>query len=139
MTVNLVIDASVAVKWVVQEVDRDAARALLLSGRTLIAPAFLIIEAANVLSMKVSRREIQPDQATSGLETIRRSLVMLVPDEHLAAEVLRLAIRLRHPVYDFMYLACAAQRTADFVTADRKLLNKLPRTDEWRFARALAS
>jgi predicted nucleic acid-binding protein len=46
--VTIVIDASVAVKWVVREPDSDAADAL-LDDIELIAPVLWLAEAANVL------------------------------------------------------------------------------------------
>jgi predicted nucleic acid-binding protein len=135
--VNLVVDASVAVKWVVEEEDRDRARALLLNEVTIIAPAFLMIEAANVMSIKVSRGQLEPSHAAEGLEAIRASFAEFVADEQLAAEALQLALKLNHPAYDCTYLACANQKSAEFVTADKKFLNKLRSTGEWPFARAL--
>ena len=48
-----------------------------------------------------------------------------VPDEQLAAEALQLALKLNHPAYDCTYLACAGQKGAEFITADKKFLNKL--------------
>ncbi len=45
---TLVIDASVALKWVIEEDDSAAAMALLL-GEPLVAPDFLAIECANGL------------------------------------------------------------------------------------------
>ena len=136
---NLVVDASVAIICVVEEVDRDRARALLLSEATLIAPAFIMVEAANVMSIKVSRGQLEPSQAARGLETIRASFAEFVPDEQLAAEALQLALKLNHPAYDCTYLACAGQKGAEFITADKKFLNKLRSAGEWSFARALTN
>lgn len=135
---SLVVDASVAVKWVVDEEDRDKARALLFGEDALIAPAFLMIETANVLGIKVSRGQLESKQAEQGLQTIRAALAELVPDEQLAAEALQLAMKLNHSVYDCTYLACAAQRGAKFVSADNKFLNKLRSIGKWPFARALS-
>ena len=43
----------------------------------------------------------------------------------LAGRALELASRLRHPAYDCFYLALAEARSAHFVTADRRLLDRL--------------
>lgn len=134
---NLVVDTSVAVKWVVGEEDRDQARALLVGQATLIAPAFLMIEAANVVRIKVSRGQIAPSYAAGALETIRAAFAEFVPDEELAAEALQMAMKLNHSAYDCTYLACAVHKDAEFVTADRKFLGKLRSTGEWPFARPL--
>lgn len=47
---SLVVDASVALKWVLDEEGRPAARALLLGNEPLHAPDFLILECANILA-----------------------------------------------------------------------------------------
>jgi predicted nucleic acid-binding protein len=135
----LVVDASVAVKWVIEEDDRDRARALLFGGTTLIAPAFVMIEAANVLAIKVSRAQLEPGQAEQGLQTIGTAFAEIVPDEQLAGEALRMAMKLNHPAYDCTYLACAAQKGAELITADMKFFNKLRSTGGWPFVRALSA
>jgi predicted nucleic acid-binding protein len=58
----LVIDASIAVKWVVEEEGTAAALSLRKRAR-LIAPDLLISECANILWKKVRRRELSKDEA----------------------------------------------------------------------------
>lgn len=56
----LVIDASIAVKWVVEE--EGTIEALALRGAAkLIAPDLLIAECANILWKKVRRGELLPE------------------------------------------------------------------------------
>ena len=57
----MVIDASVAVKWVVPEVGSEAA--IVLLGRELWAPSLWLAEAANALLKKSRRGEITEDEA----------------------------------------------------------------------------
>ncbi len=55
--ITLVIDASIAIKWVVEE--DGTPQALALRGRTkLIAPELLVAECANILWKKVQRDEL---------------------------------------------------------------------------------
>lgn len=49
---TLVIDASIAIKWVVEEDGTDAALGL-RSGFRILSPELLIAECANILSKKV--------------------------------------------------------------------------------------
>src|SRR6056297_3289030 len=51
---RFVVDASVAIKWIVDEADSD--RADLLQGTDMVAPALLRIEAGNVLRTIAGRR-----------------------------------------------------------------------------------
>jgi predicted nucleic acid-binding protein len=53
--VRIVIDASVALKWVLAEVNTDAADALL--AEELIAPSLWLIEAANAMWRRSRRGE----------------------------------------------------------------------------------
>ena len=49
MTPTLVVDASVALKWVLPQEDSDLAEGLLDRGVRLCAPAFVFVELANAL------------------------------------------------------------------------------------------
>ena len=57
----MVIDASVAIKWVVPEIGSEAASDLL--GRELWAPSLWLAEAANALLKKTRRGEITAQEA----------------------------------------------------------------------------
>lgn len=95
---TLVIDASVALIWVIPEADSDAAAALL--NDRLIAPSLWLAEAANALWRHVRLRQMTPDQALGRLAELARAPVMSLPSESHISAALRLAIELQHPVYD---------------------------------------
>ena len=59
---TLVIDASIAVKWVVEEEGTPEALALRQKAK-LIAPELLVAECANILWKKVQRGELLKDEA----------------------------------------------------------------------------
>ena len=59
---TFVIDASIAVKWVVEE--NGTAEALVLRQKAkLIAPELLVAECANILWKKVQRHELLKEEA----------------------------------------------------------------------------
>lgn len=66
----LIADASVGVKWLVEEPDRLAARSLLARNDELQAPDFVFVEVGDVLWKKVLRRELTAEQATESLESV---------------------------------------------------------------------
>lgn len=68
---TLVVDASVALKWVLQEPDSDLAEALARTDETLLVPDFWLAEATNVLWLQVRRRLLTPDEAREGLALLR--------------------------------------------------------------------
>jgi len=124
---GIVVDASVAVKWVVTEDGTDAAVAL-LSGGPLAAPDLLVAECANILWKKVRRSELTTDEAMVAARIIQRADVELHPMRALMEPAAQLAIDLDHPAYDCMYLALALHRGGQFVTADERFLNKIRQT-----------
>ena len=117
---SVVIDASVALKWVLDELDAAAADALL--DETLIAPSLWLVEAANALWRRCQRGEITPDGARDRLEALLTAPVTSLPVEDDLAAALRLATQLRHPVYDCLYLAAALRHDGQVVTADARFL-----------------
>jgi len=117
---TLVVDASVAVKWLVDEPDHLTARGLLDRNEQLQAPDFVLIETGNVLWKKVIRRELTAQQAADGVDSLPRLFEAIVPSGLLVARALRIAIEMAHPVYDCLYLACAERVDADLVTADKQ-------------------
>lgn len=123
----LVVDSSVALKWVIEEDGSD--QALALQGRELIAPALLRIETANVLRTLAARGALGVDQARQLFELLQSAPVTIVDhDDELEARALAIALELAHPVYDCVYLAVAEKTGLPLITADKRLLNRLSST-----------
>ena len=121
---SVVIDASVAIKWVVDEADSDAAVAVLES-RSLLSPDLLIAECANILWKKVWRRELTTDEAIIAARTLQQADIDILPTRHLMDAATRLAIDLNHAAYDCIYLALAMEHGCPLVTADDRLRRKM--------------
>jgi predicted nucleic acid-binding protein len=90
-----------------------------------MAPDIALIEVGNALRKKVERTEISRDQARAGLEKLTRIFDVLAPTAPLVSRALDLALDMRHPVYDCVYIACAEQTRATLVTDDRRLVSKV--------------
>jgi len=116
--VRIVIDASVAVKWVLDEPESRAAVAL--RDQELIAPALLLAEAANVLWRHARIGEITNDEVAALFSELRNAPVASLPIEPCLKPALKLAIEIGHPVYDCIYLALALHHRTHVVTADRR-------------------
>lgn len=115
---SVVIDASVALKWVLDEPGREAADALL--EEELIAPSLWLLEAANALWRRTQRGEINGEEARERLSELYNAPVTTcaIEDDLLAAA--DLAHGLAHPVYDCLYLATAIRENTYVVTADSR-------------------
>ena len=119
-----VIDASIAVKWVVEEDGTENALAIRV-GTKLIAPELLVAECANILWKKVQRGELSQDQALFAARLLQASDVEILPTRILLEAATRIAIELNHPAYDCVYIALAIDRDCRFVTADGRFVRKL--------------
>lgn len=115
---TLVIDASVALKWVLAESGQDAADALL--DQDLIAPSLWLLEAANALWRRNLRGELSAGEAEERLSELFNAPVTSIPIEDDLSMAAALAQRLGHPVYDCLYLALAIREQTQVVTADRR-------------------
>src|SRR2546425_12536168 len=71
-------------------------------------------------------REISSAEADRALDLVSESGIDLRPTTPLLTRAMDIARRLNHPVYDCVYLALAAREHASFVTADRRLLRRIP-------------
>ena len=125
----LVIDASVAVKWLVSEEDSVAAEQLLGRGHVLHAPRLLVSEVLNAIRNKERSGDITSQQAFEIANQATRLSVLWANDEQLGAGALQLALDLQHPIYDCMYLALARDIGGLVVTADRRFYDVVESSD----------
>lgn len=120
---DLVVDASVAIKWVIAE--RGTTEALSLRrGSRLYAPELLMAECANALWRKARLQELTGEEAAFAARLLQRADIELMPMRSLLEPATRLAIALDHPAYDCLYLALAESLSCDLVTADERFAAK---------------
>jgi predicted nucleic acid-binding protein len=122
---GIIVDASVALKWVLDEDDSVLARAL--ATKELAAPELLWSECANGLWRWVRRGVLSGRVAQARFVALRRAPIALTPAGELLDRALMLAVELSHPVYDCVYLALALQRGMQVVSADRRFVNVVRR------------
>jgi predicted nucleic acid-binding protein len=121
---TLVIDSSIAVKWVIEETGTEAALSLRRRAR-LIAPDLLVAECANIFWKKVRRKELSSDEAHLAARLLQSADLELLPTRSLLDAAVLIAIELDHPAYDCVYVALAAATDCRFVSADERLLRKI--------------
>ncbi len=123
-----VVDASVAVKWLVAEPLSGESAALLDSGATLLAPDLLFAEAASALAAKHRHGEMNQEELAEAVDLLRIAPVATpLSMRQLAASAGRLAVDLGHPVYNCFYLALAIHEDYPLVTADTSFHEKVSR------------
>ncbi|WP_374627689.1 type II toxin-antitoxin system VapC family toxin [Devosia sp.] len=122
----IVVDASVAVQWVVPEASTQLSE-VLLSRPDLVAPELLLVEVANVFRKKLAGGLISAAQGVDGLEFVLQR-VDVRPTTELVGRAFELALLLNHPVYDCVYLALAEANDAKFATHDLELRRRVVRS-----------
>lgn len=122
---KVVVDASVALKWVIPEIDSETARQL--RNQELTAPSIWMAEVANGLWRHVLRGELEEELARSLLKELMTAPIETTPLEADLPTALRLASQLSHPIYDCLYLAAAQRLQTHVVTADRRFASLVSR------------
>lgn len=116
-----VVDASVAMKWLVTEEHSDEAVRLLRKELTLVAPELVFAEVANALWAMRRRGHIDRADAAAAVDTLRDApIVVPFSMSQLAAAAVGLSLDIDHPVY----LALAYRSGYPVVTADKRFLGK---------------
>lgn len=123
---RLVVDASVAVKWVLPdpaiESDTDRAAALLNAFREnrleLIQPPHWLAEVAAVIS------RLRPEVADEAADLLDALELSVEADAEIYKRASRIARQFDHHLFDTLYHALALERDAVLVTADDRYLRK---------------
>jgi predicted nucleic acid-binding protein len=126
--VSAVFDASVVVKWFLDDPLADAAHDARLTLRPAVAPDLMLIEVANALRRYVVQGELQAGSAGENLSATR-DVVELFDHAPLADEAFALACRFNHSMTDCLYVVLARRLNLPLVTADGKLARKLASLD----------
>ena len=121
----VVVDGSLAFKWLVEEEHSPHAQSLLQSWERqdvrLAAPHLLPFEVANALHQRVVRGELSVIGAGDLIGSLLSSRLELHQTANLHARALELARHLSQgAVYDAHYLALAEQFGCELWTADQK-------------------
>ncbi|MCY4447780.1 MAG: type II toxin-antitoxin system VapC family toxin [Chloroflexi bacterium] len=125
MSEFVVVDASLAVKWLLEEEYSDRATALTLlwdeQGIQPIAPFLLPFEVANALHRRVVRGEMEVEAAAGLMQDLMAVGVALTETPDLHRRALELASQLRQgAAYDAHYLALAESLDCELWTADQR-------------------
>jgi len=126
--VSAVFDASVVVKWFLDDPLAGAARDARLALRPAVAPDLMVIEVANALRRYVVRGELQAVAAEENLSAIKE-VVELFDHAPLLDEAFSLACRFNHSMTDCLYIVLARRLNLPLLTADGKLARKLASLD----------
>ena len=128
LPVSVVVDASVAAKWLFTEAFSPEALGLLNGDASLYAPDLLLPEVGNILWKRVRSGEISREKAEELLGWLLNLPLLLQPAPPLIAIALQIAGDYGCTVYDSLYVALSVQVGCPLVTADEKLVQALSLT-----------
>ena len=119
------LDASVALKWLVTEAHSVEATRLLERGTEFFAPTHWRAEAATALWARAAvRAEMSEAEAIARIAWLAEMEVTETPLAVLLNTAAALAFELHATPYDTLYLALAERLRVPLVTADRRLFDK---------------
>lgn len=120
---TLVVDASVAAKWLLEEAGTQQARELLMGDQPLLAPTLILSEVANAI-WKAVARGATAEPLMENLKEVPANFSKLVSIPALVDMALRLATHHNHPIYDCLYVALSLREAAPLITADQRLVER---------------
>lgn len=127
---KFVLDASVGLKWVLDEPDSEKALRLREEYRAglhqLLAPDVFLIEIAHVLSKAERQRKLGSGQADVLLSDVLKTPPALSRYVPLLPRAMELSRAARMGVYDCLYVALAESERCEVVTADERMARALP-------------
>jgi len=122
-----VLDASVILKWFIEENYSDKARKIqddYLAGKiNLIVPDLLLYEVSNALRFNRSFSESDIEQVLDSLSELR--LDVFPVNYELAKSAVKISYNFKLTVYDAIYVSLAIETKSDFITADKEMFEKL--------------
>jgi predicted nucleic acid-binding protein len=125
---RLVVDASVAIQWYLQEQFTNAALNALKADTSIHAPESIVAEFGNVLWKKVRSGDINREAADAVSDAFLRRRIQLHPLRPILCQALEHAPDSSIPVYDWMYVVLAKSLDCRFVTADRRFFLAVRKT-----------
>jgi predicted nucleic acid-binding protein len=130
---SVVVDASLAVKWMLEETWTAEATLLrrrwAMEGIRVTAPSWFVCEVSNVLFQRLRDRQIRLVDAQDNLRDLTRLVALDAFDSALAPRAIELAQALGLPkTYDCLYLALAERLACDLWTADERFWNAVKPT-----------
>jgi predicted nucleic acid-binding protein len=126
---EVVLDASVAIKLLLDEEGSEKAQALAASGAQFAAPDFVLAETANVLLKRMRRGQLSRAYAEAALERLRTLFDELVSAESLTRRGFSIAAEHGTSAYDALYVALAEQKRWPLATADHRLVERIRRSN----------
>ena len=136
MAKTCVIDASVALKWYLDDEEFvDEARELLRDygdGKLIInVPDLFFVEIGNAFNVAVTRQRIEEEEAFEALREMLELDIAGIDCQEFLIQAWKFARLYKCSFYDSLYIAVSDSSGCDFYTGDSKFYNILKSSLKW--------
>lgn len=121
------MDASIALRWLLDEVEASSAFDL-LEKSVLHAPDFLLVEVSNVLWVKTRAQTLDRDGAQELYERLTELPITFWPTAELLARARTASFAYDLTLYDALYVALSERSGYPLATADLGIIAALQRS-----------
>ncbi len=127
----IIVDACVAAKLFIAEVDSAEAERIFQDDVILIAPDLILLKVGSALHNAWKRGVVSADHMDISLSRLPTLFSRLVPTADLVADAAIISRILRHPVPDCVYAALHWRTGAPVVTADEAFIKATQTGGAW--------
>ena len=124
----MIVDASVAAKWVLLEDYSEQAALLLSQHFQLFAPSVINLEVVSAITKKHRMGVLPAELARKALATwqeyVENEAIILVENIEIWKDAQNFALAIPHAFPDCLYIALAKQKNMPLITADKILVEK---------------
>jgi len=125
----IVVDSSVAIKWLISYPDSTKAREILdayqQDGLLLLAPDLIYAEVGNIIWKFHRFQGLSQSDALEILQIFQTIDLIIKPSSLLLSDAYQIASTHQRTVYDSLYIALSLRQGCPFLTADEKLVNSV--------------
>jgi predicted nucleic acid-binding protein len=119
---EVVLDASIAAKWIFWEAGSDIAQTLLDEQYLFYVPDIFYVEMDTIIAMKFRKRELNSGEAYVKRDQVQRLALEKWPHLSLADVAFDISVTLTVTIHDAIYLALAVEKETVMWTADDRLV-----------------
>lgn len=133
----LIIDASVAIKWVLNEDGTDQASDLLNNITEFFEPEIFDIEISAILTKRVRMKDLSYAEAVTKKSYFTKLPYFKIPFNQIEEKAFDISSKFSCSYYDGLYLASALAYEGKLITADSRFYNGLQSTPFKNFVEKL--